>query len=580
MTRAEAIARLRQHLGPVPRDQVYAVGDFAPEDGEGVAALFYTAYGDAYPLDMYYIPDAIRQACREGRLHPVVARLEGGQVVGFSALYASSPPFPGLIEYGLGIVHPAYRGTFVLFHMSKAIMEKLDGLPGVEAVFGEAVCDTVITQHSSALFGFTETAIELDLLPEKQAGQGRTACLVMFRNGTDRRRRLYHPVEYAEAIGWIVSRAGLDRELVALDAATPLADATRLRTEVFAQAAVMRVHVFAIGPDGPEALEKAAAQGRAAGCLCLQYFLNTAEPSAMAIVPYLRQAGYGLGGLIPRWFDDDALLMQQFLGPTAPDTIQLFSDDARTLLAHGPGRPARDRVASAKSRMPVPKDVLIVPPSAPCPTLAAGLKGRPGTVTTGGTTRTPDREHPDDKNVAGCSLRYENAAGGSSATGSPPPASTRQRRGGTGETSLLQGGSCEGKSLSGETGRMRLAILARTLLFQACPVCRTGGPPAATGEPPVKAAVWGNATVRRVRSRSGAFRERCDWGEKQRVAAGMSRRGRTSNGDPQVKECHAGRVPGKDRPVALRNGPGPCPNTTTSPWPSTGCLTPCSRTCP
>ena len=333
MTRAEAIARLRQRPDRVIPDRVYEVANFAPDDGEGVADLFYMTYGNAYPLDMYYIPDAIRQACREGTLHPVVARLQDGQIVGFSALYKSSPPFPGIIEYGLGIVHPAYRGTFVLFHMSQAILKKLDELSGVEAVFGEAVCDTIITQHSSALFGFKETAIELDLLPEKKTGQGRTACLVMFRNGQDRRRRLYHPVEYAEQIDWLVSQTGLDRDLVPLAAAAFLSVETRLRTEVFEQAGVLRVHVFTIGADWQEALGKADAQGQSAGCMCLQYFLHTAEPSTMTIVPHLRQAGYGLGGLVPRWFDDDALLMQKSLCPTEVDHIQLFSDNARAILA-------------------------------------------------------------------------------------------------------------------------------------------------------------------------------------------------------------------------------------------------------
>ena len=217
--------------------------------------------------------------------------------------------------------------------MSKAILEKLDGLPGIEAVFGEAVCDTVITQHSSALFGFKETAIELDLMPEKTIGQGRTSCLVMFRNIKDRRRRLYHSGGDAEQISWLVAHAGLDRELVVPDTVTPLASQTRLRTEVFAQAGVMRIQVFTLGPDGQEAIDRAEAQGRAAGCVCFQIFLNTAEPSTADIASYLRQAGYGLGGLIPRWFDDDAILMQKNLCLTARDHINLFSDTARTILA-------------------------------------------------------------------------------------------------------------------------------------------------------------------------------------------------------------------------------------------------------
>ena len=142
-----------------------------------------------------------------------------------------------------------------------------------------------------------------------------------------------HPAEYAEQIAWLVSQTGLDRELAALDDATILAAESQLQTEVFEQAGVLRVYVFTIGADWQKALATVDAQGQAAGCVCLQFFLHTAEPSSMTIVPHLRQAGYSLGGIVPRWFDDDALLMQKSLCPTEVKDIKLFSDNARAILA-------------------------------------------------------------------------------------------------------------------------------------------------------------------------------------------------------------------------------------------------------
>lgn len=329
--RSEALERLRRLPDTVEPDRGYAVEAFRPEDGEGVAALFYRVYGEGYPMDMYYIPDAIRLAVVRGELHPVVARLGGGEVVGFAALHASSAPFAGLLEFGLGMVHPAYRGSLILFHLFNAVTARMRELSEVEAVFGEAVCDTIITQRVSALFGMREVALELDLMPG--TGEGRISCLAMFQSLRDRRRRLYCPPRYAAFLGRIVADAGLDREMLALDASAPPARTTRLETRCFPGAGLLRGNVFHLAADGPEALVRAEAEAMAAGCRIFQWFLNLGEPSAAAAATWLRQSGYASGGLIPRWFDDDALLMQKHLDDPDPSRIHLYSDAARSLLA-------------------------------------------------------------------------------------------------------------------------------------------------------------------------------------------------------------------------------------------------------
>jgi hypothetical protein len=289
-------------------------------------------YGEAYPIDQYYIPDKIREACASGDLCPAVARLKSGEVVGFTALYRSSSPFPGLLEFGLGLVHPAYRGSFVLYHISTMIMDMLQNMPHVEAVFGEAVCDTVIMQHTISLLGFRETGIELGLMPAKAPGKDRTSCLVMFLGIRDQRRRLHHPACLTEQITWLVAGGGLDRELSAVVDWRP-AENTRIEAQTFPTANVMRANVFCLGPGWETEFLTLENQATASGCTLMQFFLNTGNASTVTMVPFLLRRGYAFGGLIPRWFDDDALLMQKRSFSIDVDGIALYSDTARRILS-------------------------------------------------------------------------------------------------------------------------------------------------------------------------------------------------------------------------------------------------------
>lgn len=332
MTKAEAIARLSRSPDPVTPGRIYEVGRFIPEDAEGVASLFFRVYGDAYPIDAYYMPDSIREMCASGDLHPAVARLKSGDVVGFTALYRSSSPFPGLLEFGLGVVHPAYRGSFVLYHISTMIMDMLRDMPHVEAVFGEAVCDTVIMQHVISLFGFRETGIELGLMPAKAPDKDRTSCLVMFLGVRDHRRQLHHPACLTEKIRWLVARGGLDRGLSAVAAWSP-AEGTRLDTQIFPSAGVLRANVFCLGPGWEAKLLESEQQAARAGCQVIQLFLHAGDSSAAGAVPALLRRGYVFGGLAPRWFDCDALLMQKVSCPLDVGGIALYSDEARRILS-------------------------------------------------------------------------------------------------------------------------------------------------------------------------------------------------------------------------------------------------------
>jgi hypothetical protein len=225
MDRVEALKILALDQRAVPEGQEYTIGYFEPSDGPGVARLFYSVYGEGYPIDTYYIPERLAEEHRLGNIHSVVARTAAGDVVSQIAFYRSSSPNPNLYEYGLGLTLPAYRSTMAFFRSTQLIM-KLVGTDGINGIYGEAVCNHVTTQKLSRSAKALETALEPALMPAEayeaeQSAVGRVGCMVYSRVVIDCRRTLFIPAAYQDDLNYIMDGLNLDRELVVSDTKCP-----------------------------------------------------------------------------------------------------------------------------------------------------------------------------------------------------------------------------------------------------------------------------------------------------------------------------------------------------------------------
>jgi hypothetical protein len=69
-----------------------------------------------------------------------------------------------------------------------------------------------------------------------------------------------------------------------------------------------------------------------AGIKVIQVYLNLACPWVAHAVEVLRSRGYFIGGILPRWFDDDGMLMQKIAGRPCWEGVRLFSDRAGEIL--------------------------------------------------------------------------------------------------------------------------------------------------------------------------------------------------------------------------------------------------------
>ncbi len=336
IARVEAIARLKEQPVTVEPGQEFTVRALQPEDAVGVAHLFLSVYGEEYPFDIYYIPERLIDENRRGALHTAVARTANGDIIGCGAIFRSSAPFHGVYEIGQYIVLPGYRSTRAAFELQKYLVETRLPATGIEEIFGEAVCHHVISQKLGALIPTRETALEIGLMPAESYKleniADRVSTLLQFKAVRDQRRPLHIPQVYREQVEYLLSGCDVERDLFPADAPLPPDLTSRVTTEIFDFARVARCQVNRQGADIAACLKRFEQDALARKCVVLQVFINLGEPWNAAGVEMLRGGGYFLGGFLPRWFDNDGLLMQKVLKMPSLDSIRLYSERAHRIL--------------------------------------------------------------------------------------------------------------------------------------------------------------------------------------------------------------------------------------------------------
>lgn len=338
-TRAGMLERLAREAYQVPPGQRLGVRRMTPEDALGVARLFFAVYGASYPFETYYVPERLVEANLRGDVLSAVAFTRSGDVVAHAALYRSSAPFRGLFEAGQATVLPAYRSTFAMPAIGELLFEKVaPSEEGIEAVFGEAVTLHVATQRFGAMAGLVETGIEVGLMPAatyagEGAGSDRISTVLAFRVLRDAPRPLFLPAEYASELRGLLPALGLPRELSPAAAAAPPGSTTRLSPLFYDEAGVARLNVEATGEDFDAVLREAEGEARRRGCEVVQAFVNLGEAACGAAVAALRARGFFFGGVLPRWFDTDGLLLQRLPALPRLDALLLDAERSREILA-------------------------------------------------------------------------------------------------------------------------------------------------------------------------------------------------------------------------------------------------------
>ncbi len=312
------------------------MGLFRPGDAEGVTRLFRTVYSEGYPVRLVYDAPALRAAFEARENIPVVARTADGEVAAYVALYRSSPN-PRVYEAGQGLVLPAYRGGGIAGRLREAVHSVIPDLE-IDVLFGEAVCNHTHMQKAWYSPAFPTMAIEVDLMPaeayvQEASATGRVSAVACFEIFKPEPHLVYAPSVYEEALRFLYRNLSDERKIEPSTGQAGSAVQTVITTQVFQFASVARVAVPTTGNDFDEIFGREEQRLLDGGMAVIQVWLNLGEPWIDWAVNALRARGYFLGGVLPRWFGEDGLLMQKPTQRPNWEGIHLYSERSKEVLA-------------------------------------------------------------------------------------------------------------------------------------------------------------------------------------------------------------------------------------------------------
>lgn len=330
-TREENLSILRESAKAVEAGQKFVVDDFRPEDARGVAELYYAVYGENFPVDSVYSPEEIIAATQRKETHLVVGRTDRGDIVGLYALFRN-PPGKHIMEAGSWIVLPSYRNTMLAMRMTHRIHSAPPAYLGLNVMFGQMVCDHVITQKMGVKYNTFVSALEIEAMPPRpeggvDKGGERISLLDGFIIYKDAPHPVYLPAHYAETFRGIYASGNVTREF--LEDSGP-AGSSVSSVQTMDNASLAKMTVDEPGADIAEHLDKMLEDYP--GRHVYQLILPMWRPGVSHAVEQARKSGFFLGGLLPLWDDRDALLMQRLATPTDYTRIQLYTDAAKALL--------------------------------------------------------------------------------------------------------------------------------------------------------------------------------------------------------------------------------------------------------
>jgi N-acetylglutamate synthase-like GNAT family acetyltransferase len=314
----------------------YKINILHPSDAVGVAELFRAVYGDGYPVKLVYNPAELIAAFNAKENIPVVARTNEGKIIGYCGVYRSAPN-PDIYEAGQGLVNPEFRGSGVNTEILVYIIEKLAVELGIDALFGEAVCNHVYMQKTCCNVGYIETGIEVDLMPaeayaKEKSASGRVAAMPVFRIYKPEKQTVYLPDSYKDYLHYLYGGFDIPRVFAASGENRTPEGKTAQNTQIFDFAQVARIAFSHIGVDFESVLDDLEKDLLGRSIAVIQLWLKLDEPWISNIVEFLQKSGYFFGGLLPGWFGTDAILMQKIFGKPNWEGITLYTDRAKKIL--------------------------------------------------------------------------------------------------------------------------------------------------------------------------------------------------------------------------------------------------------
>lgn len=240
-------------------------------------------------------------------------------------------------EWGAGLVLKEYRSLGITESIARHLMQVVVPRLGIEEVFGEPTCAHVTIQKLSASIGFVEAALELCLVPanlydRKKPASERMSTLLQFRCFKPKPHNVFLPRGYEDELRFLYSALDDERTLVPVAEDRPEAVPSEVRIQSYDAAQVARIVVPRADQDLASRMDELEREALSRDVLVLQVWLKLDNQGVAAAVATLRSKAYFIGGILPRWFDTDGLLMQRLRCRPDFEALALHTDRVRGIL--------------------------------------------------------------------------------------------------------------------------------------------------------------------------------------------------------------------------------------------------------
>jgi len=332
MSREELIGCLVAEHREIEPGQDVEVGMFRPGDAQGISLAYYETYGDSFPIEHVYDPEAIIRLNDTEEQYNIVARTPRGEVVGLAGLFRHAPN-KDVYEAGQLMVLKSYRKGQVANEIAREATGECPRRLGLPVVFCEAVSNHSVSQHLAYEFKMRFTGLEVECMPSsaysKEGAIHRNVSLFLMFNVREKVSCVVHlPDEYEDMIESLYDDLELVRDRLP-------GEASEGRTEksefIIPDNQFVRMTVSTIGEDFEYVIKGVESKFKSQGVI--QVYLNLGDPAAPEAVSLLRQRGYFFGGILPRWFEADGLVMQKVPQEPDWDGMQLYNEDAEAVHA-------------------------------------------------------------------------------------------------------------------------------------------------------------------------------------------------------------------------------------------------------
>lgn len=325
-----------QSVPPASADE-FQIGLAEKRDAPAIARCFLEVYGHHYVHGDVFSPQRYWAKVESGELIAAVARNARGDVIGHVALERDAGAH--VAERGEAVVLPDYRGHHLLERMTEVLSAEAPKR-GLLGIYAEPLTIHTFSQRNDARANMSVCAVLLGANPESfrprdilcpTAGQRqsylRTFCFVQ----APQPRSITFTGPYQDLLLKIYQRLGID--VAATHDSTPAApdSATRIRVNDRGYGVIRFAR---IGATCGVELAQALRDVQSLGARSVQLSAPVSAAGLTQLIAAARGLGFFFCGLGPSFADgEDLFLMQHLSEPLDTEKLQLFTDEAKEMVA-------------------------------------------------------------------------------------------------------------------------------------------------------------------------------------------------------------------------------------------------------